>query len=83
MEDGKCIYGNLKLPLYFVFVLHVVNTIESFINVFGCEKKICTGMVLCGFFIFEVTVLIYMQVLYFDSKMCIDYQPYSYYWLAL
>ena len=64
-ESGTCLVGNLKIALWLVFAMHIVNTIEAFINLFGCEKKICTGMMMCGFFVFEITILVYMQVIYF------------------
>ncbi len=57
---------------YLVFVLHVVNTGETLLNIFGLEKKLCTGFWACMFFIFECTVLVYMQVVYFEAQELID-----------
>ena len=35
----------------------------------------------CAFFIFEVTVLIYIQIAYFESQLCIGDTPLMYFWL--
>ncbi len=52
--------GGLKTALWLVFAMHIVNTFETILNLTGLEKKLCTGFIVCGFFIFEVTVLVYM-----------------------
>ena len=80
-DTATCIFGSLKLALWLVLSLHIVNICEAIINLLGCDKKICKGMVLCGFLIFEVSVLIYMQVIYFQSTTCIDLTPLQYFWL--
>ena len=36
---------------------------------------------LCVYFIFEITILVYMQVVYFESKQCYSYTPLMYFWL--
>lgn len=63
--------------------MHIVNTIETLLNFTGLEKKLCSGTLMCAFFIFEVTVLIYMQVVYFEALQmdCIQYTPLLYFWL--
>ena len=57
----------LKTALWMVFVMHIVNTLETIINLTGLEKKLCNGYMICGFFIFEIVVLSYMQVVYFEA----------------
>ena len=63
--------------------MHIVNSLETLLNLTGLEKKLCGGMILCGFFIFEVTVLVYMQVIYFESMAleCMSRSPLTYFWL--
>ena len=65
--EFNCRHQDLKFPLYMTFVMHCVNAIETMINLIGVESKICQGWIACGFFIFEVTVLIYIQIAYFES----------------
>ena len=75
--------STLKNTLWLVFIMHIVNVVETLFNVTGLEKKLCTGQLLCGFFVFEVTVLVYMQVSYFEAmaQNCLKYQPLMYFWL--
>jgi len=58
---------SLKSTLYMVLAMHAVNTVEAIINLIGLERKICSGFVACMFFLFEATVILYMQVVYFGS----------------
>ena len=60
-----CEEQNIRLPLWFVFGMHIVNAVETIMNLTGLEMKICKGWVVCGFFIFEVTILVFMQVAFF------------------
>ena len=64
-EDADCDESNLRLPLWMVFVLHIINGVETLMNIIGVEKKLCNTPILCGFFIVEFTVLVYMQIAYF------------------
>ena len=64
-EEEDC--RGIKFTLYMVLLLHIVNTFEMLLNMTGFEKKLCSGSAVFFFFIFEVTVLVYMQVVYFDS----------------
>jgi hypothetical protein len=71
--------------------MHVVNSFETVLNVTGFEKKLCSGFWVCMFFIFETTIIVYMQVIYFtamptDMPMapnCIDIAPILYFWMML
>ncbi|TNV75970.1 hypothetical protein FGO68_gene7477 [Halteria grandinella] len=81
---------NLQQTLYLVFVMHIVNSLETILNVTGMEKKLCTGFWVCMFFIFEMTVIVYMQVVYFAAMPsdvnlakpdCTDLAPMLYYWM--
>lgn len=64
-HDTDC--RNLKQTLYLVFVMHIVNSLETLLNIFGLEKKLCTGFWVTMFLIFEITVIVYMQVVYFAA----------------
>jgi hypothetical protein len=57
-QEEDC--SGLKTALWLVFFMHIVNCFETLINLAGLEKKVCNGYMICGFFIFELTVLIYM-----------------------
>jgi hypothetical protein len=63
----SCSVSDLKLTLWLVFTMHLINALETVLNLTGLERKLCTGPMMCVFFIFEVTVLVYMQVVYFES----------------
>ncbi len=52
--------AGIKGTLWLVFIMHIVNALENFLNITGLDKKLCGSMTLCGFFVFEITVLIYM-----------------------
>jgi hypothetical protein len=73
----------MKTALWLVFAMHIFNCVETIMNIFGLEKKLCSGVMLCGFFVFEITTLIYMQVIYFESMevYCGDTNALLYYWL--
>ena len=80
-QDYDC--GGIKAALWLVFIMHIINCFETVLNLGGLEKRFCSGMMLCGFFIFEITVLVYMQVIYFESMRldCITITPLLYGWL--
>lgn len=80
----------IKTTLYLVFIMHCVNSLETILNIFGWEKKLCTGFGVSMFLIFETTVIIYMQVIYFnsmpvdtesDADNCMLVTPYMYFWM--
>ncbi len=76
--------GGMKTALWLVFIMHIVNALETLLNLTGLERKLCTSFMMCGFFIFEVTVLIYMQVVYFEAmqiSICITNTSLMYFWL--
>jgi len=69
-SEYDCAMPSLKVPLWLVGFMHLFNCLETILNLTGCEKKLCTCMFGCIFFSFELTVLIYMQVVYFDARDC-------------
>ena len=62
----------LKIALWLVFAMHMTNVFEFLFNLTGCEKKLCTGNMMCCYFVFEIVVLVYMQVVYFEKKICVE-----------
>ena len=80
-EQTVCSVADLKTTLWLIFAMHIVNSIECLLNITTCEKYLCSGMLLCIFFIFEVTILVYMQVEYFKGMQCINETKLMYFWL--
>ena len=60
VEEPKCPFGSLRIALWLVFSMHLVNVFEFFINLTGLERNFCNGSMMCIYFIFEITVLVYM-----------------------
>ena len=60
-----CNYVNIETGIWIVAVLHFMNFIETILNIAGIELKVCSGIVFCGYFALELSILIYMQVIYF------------------
>ena len=81
--ETDCVHSSLRIPLYFVGALHCVNAVETLLNLTGLEKKLCTGPIMCVFLVFEVIVLIYMQVAYFEDQRCFRLATMLYIWLCL
>ena len=83
LENNTNDCGSLRLVLYAVICLHFINIIMTLINLCGLEVKICNGNSICAFSIFEITVLVWMQVSYFKSQdsNCLTSAPDLYIWL--
>ena len=71
------------MPLYMVFSMHCLNTLEFLLNLTGLEKVLCNFWTGCFFFGYEIVVLVFMQVVYFDPKSldCMTSTPWLYYTL--
>ena len=74
--------GNLAFNLYVVICLHSLNILMSLINLCGLETKICNQNAVCCFMLFEIAVLVFMQVTYFNSQYndCLRTAPDLYLW---
>ena len=59
--------GGIRFILWLVIVMHTLNILVTFINLCGLETKIFNSNMVCGFSLFEIGVLIFMQVTYFES----------------
>ena len=75
----------LRSIQYFIFTLHSVNTLISLINLTGLEIKICNSNLVCGLLLFEIGMLAFMQISYFQSMKvnCIELVPSLYFWLMV
>ena len=60
--------GGIKLVLWTTIILHFVNSLMAMINLCGLEMKLCNSNMVCCFSIFEMTMLVFMQVTYFRSQ---------------
>ena len=59
--------GNLRFNMYLIICLHGVNIFMCLINLCKLEVKLCNQNAICGFVIFELSMLTFMQVTYFSS----------------
>ena len=75
----------LNVSLYLTFGQHVVNCFVALICLAGIESKICFSNLFCGFIIYEFSMLIYLQIAYFNSMTdnCLQLLPMTYLWAAL
>ena len=81
-EDQGCV--SLDVVLYFIVALHTVNIVIGFINLIG-KDDICFSGLICGLALFELGVLIFMQIGYFEAmdKRCYAQEAKAkYYWVA-
>ena len=64
-------------------MMHMMNVIIALLNLTGKETKICTSTCVCVFSIFELVLLVWMNVAYFDAQIkgCIGTEPVLYFWL--
>ena len=66
----NCTTTDLKLTLWLVIVMHLLNALETMMNICGLEKYICGCKLACCFFTYEVGILVYMQMIYFANPKC-------------
>ena len=56
------------MTLYTVVWMHAVNIMMCLINLCGLETKLCNSNMVCCFLIFEIMMLVWIQVSYFNSQ---------------
>uniref|UniRef100_A0A7S3N4K5 Uncharacterized protein n=1 Tax=Strombidium inclinatum TaxID=197538 RepID=A0A7S3N4K5_9SPIT len=80
-EAPSC--GGIKMVLWAVICLHFMNSLMCLVNLCGMEVKLCNSNMVCCFSIFELTMLVWMQVTYFRSQeyTCMVSAPKLYFWL--
>ena len=67
LDNNQNDCGNLAFNLYVVICLHAANILMALINLCGLETKICNQNAVCCYMLFEISVLVFMQVTYFNS----------------
>lgn len=74
--------SGLALNLYVIICLHSSNIIMCLVNLCGLETKICNQNAVCCYMLFELAVLVFMQVSYFNSQYndCFRIAPDLYLW---
>ena len=82
LDNSQQDCSNLTMSLYLVVCLHALNVIMSLVNLCGVETKICNQNMVCCIVLFEVTMLVLMQVTYFSSQYnnCLKTSPDLYFW---
>ena len=82
-ERDDC--GGIQFVLYGVIALHMVNFMVGFINLIGKEVACCNQNMVTCLSIFEVTILVWMQISYFRAQddNCMTRAPLYYFWLML
>ena len=75
--------AGIKLACWSIFALYVVQILFNFMCLCGLEKRWCNNIGLMGLFVFDVVVLVWSQITYFQSQEtnCIDTVPILYFWL--
>ena len=65
----------LRFTLYMTFSLHVLNTLAILLNLTRLERKLCTGFSVTMFLITEISLVVYMQFMYFGSQSVTETNP--------
>ena len=80
---GDCGGPEFKPVIWMVAIMHCLNAFEFLLNLTGLEQHLCNNYTGCFFFGYEVVVLVFMQVVYFDTTAinCADTYPWLYYTL--
>ena len=60
--------GNLKFTLWLVICMHAVNIVMGLLNLCKLETKICNQNFICALMLYEIAMLVLMQVTYFNSQ---------------
>ena len=85
LEDNTSDCANLSFTLYAVVCLHGINILMSLVNLCGLETKICNQNAVCCYVLFEMTILVFMQVSYFSAQYsnCITSTGAAFYWWTM
>jgi hypothetical protein len=74
---------SLRFVIYAVCVLHATNMLVGMINLCKCETKVCNMNFIVLFLVYEMAVLLWMNVTYFNSQRrdCMSSAPRLYFWV--
>ena len=75
IETESCSTTYLRLTLWLMLGMHITNIIESVCQLTGFSKIFCGCICTISFFVYEVAVLVYMQVIFYHSDDCEDETP--------
>ena len=81
-DEKDC--GNLKSLVYADYILHSANFVVCLINLTGLNFKLCFANLVLGFFVFEIVMLGWKQLIYFKAQSlqpsCMFETPALYWW---
>ena len=66
-----------------MLLMHATNIIEAVCQLTRLEKIFCGCICVILFFLYEVTVLVYMQVIFYSNPQCAVSTPTEYWWLLV
>jgi high-affinity K+ transport system ATPase subunit B len=85
LQNDKESCGNLRITLWLMLLMYATNILESLGELTHLEGCCTSG--LCGiiFFVIEVGVIVYMQVVFYTSTECAQagQAPSLYWWLLV
>ena len=82
-KSQECNDSGLRNCLWAMVGMHVINITEGICGITRLDKLCCGCICIIGFFVYEVAVLIYMQVIFYRDTHCADETPQQYYWLLV
>lgn len=80
-EHGSCSTSWLRVTLWLMLGMHCINALEGVCGLTGFDKIFCGCLCVVSFFVYEVAVLIYMQIVFYGSGECKKQTPIQYWWL--
>ena len=81
VDKTSCDASKLRLTLWLMLGMHVINTVEAVCGLTGLDNIFCGCICVVGFFVYEIAVLVYMQTVFYNSKPCEHKTPTQYWWL--
>lgn len=82
-DPSSCSDSHLRLTLWLMLGMHATNITESVCQLTMLEKICCGCICVIAFFVYEVAVLTYMQVIFYSSGHCAQETPEQYWWLLV
>ena len=81
VSTKKCV--DLRDCTFFVMIMHGINAPVAILNLTGLESKVCRVNLVAILAVFELCMLVFMMIAYFDSQAedCMRLTPLNYFWL--
>ena len=67
MNPTEC--SGIRIVLWASIILHTCNILVTLINLSGFETVLCNCNMVCGYFMFQFGIFVFMQFTYFESQM--------------